>query len=158
MVIPGKPPRRWSWRWFLRPRNAILTVVGLFLLIQLVPVWLFQTNPAARAEPPWDSPTTRALAQQACFDCHSGYTRWPWYSKVAPASWLVTFDVFRGRRHLNFSDWHAGPGDSAIASQVRWRIQSGDMPPSYYLLLHPEANLSAADKQRLIKGLQRSLH
>lgn len=143
---------------FLRPRNAALGVVGLFLLMQLVPVWLLQTNPPAGAQPAWDSPTTKALAQASCFDCHSNYTSWPWYSKVAPASWLVTFDVFRGRRHLNFTEWQSGPQNAYIRDRAVRAIQSGQMPPSYYVLMHPKAALSPAQKQQLIQGLERSLH
>jgi hypothetical protein len=150
--------RRRSWRFLLRPRNAILTIVGLLILIQLIPVWLFQTNPPARAEPPWDSAATRALVQQACFDCHSSYTAWPWYSRVAPVSWLVTWDVIRGRRHLNFTQWQSGPQDSFLAERAARAVERGDMPPSYYVMMHPRANLSAAQKQQLIQGLERSLH
>jgi hypothetical protein len=156
--LGNQPAQRFSWRFFLRPRNAILAVIGLFLLIQLIPVWLFQTNPPARAEPPWDSATTRTLVQQACFDCHSIYTVWPWYSKVAPVSWLVTWDVVRGRRHLNFSDWQSGPQDSFIMDRVVRAVQRGSMPPSYYTLMHPQAGLTDAQMQQLIQGLERSLH
>jgi hypothetical protein len=133
-----------SWRFFLRPRNFILSLIGLFILIQLILVWLLQTNPPARAEPPWNSPTTRALMQQACFDCHSSYTRWSWYSKVAPVSWLVTFDVIRGRNQINFADWQSGPQDSFILDRAVRAIERGSMPPSYYVMMHPMAKLSAA--------------
>jgi cytochrome c551/c552 len=147
-----------SWRFFLRPRNAILTAIGLVILIQLIPVWLLQTNPPARAEPPWNSASTRLLAQETCFDCHSNFTVWPWYSRIAPVSWLVTQDVIRGRRHLNFSEWQSGPQDSFLMEQVASAIQRGAMPPSYYVWMHPNANLSAAQKQQLIQGLERSLN
>ena len=48
---------------------------------------------------------TRALAKQACFDCHSNETEWPAYSRVAPVSWLIQHDVSEGRAVLNFSEW-----------------------------------------------------
>ena len=110
---------------------AILTVIGLVILIQLIPVWLLQTNPPAHAEPPWDSAATRTLAQDACFDCHSTYTVWPWYSRIAPVSWLVTQDVIRGRRHLNFSDWQSGPQDSFLAERAVSAVQRGAMPSAH---------------------------
>ena len=154
----NKMTDRFSWRYFLRPRNAILTMIGLAILIQIIPVWLLQTNPPAQAEPPWDSATTRLLVQETCFDCHSNYTAWPWYSKIAPVSWLVTQDVIRGRSHLNFTEWQSGPQDSFLAERAVSAVQRGAMPPSYYVWLHPKANLSAAQKQQLIQGLQRSLH
>jgi cytochrome c551/c552 len=131
--------------------------IVLFLAIQLIPVWLLQNNPPVVAEPAWDSPETRALAQRACFDCHSNETVWPWYSRVAPVSWLITFDTIRGRRHLNFSEWEAGSGESRDAREVVETIEEGKMPPSNYLPLHPEAQLTEAEKQQLIAGLQDSL-
>ncbi len=128
--------------------------IVLFLAIQLIPVWLLQNNPPVVAEPAWDSPETRALAQRACFDCHSNETAWPWYSRVAPVSWLITFDTIRGRRHLNFSEWGAeGEGVEDIAEL----INDGEMPPANYLPLHPEARLTEAEKQQLIAGLEASL-
>ena len=79
--------------------------VAIFLLIQLIPYGRDHTNPAVVAEPAWDLPETRALAVRACFDCHSNETIWPWYSNVAPISWLVQRDVDEGREKLNFSEW-----------------------------------------------------
>jgi hypothetical protein len=71
---------------------------------------------------------------------------------------LVTFDVIRGRRHINFTDWQSGPQDSFILDRAVRAIDRGSMPPSYYVMMHPQANLSAAQKQQLIQGLEQSLH
>ncbi|MBI5081140.1 MAG: heme-binding domain-containing protein [Chloroflexi bacterium] len=70
--------------------SAVL-LVAVVIGMQLVPVWLLKTNPPVTAEPKWDSEQTRALAKRACFDCHSNETVWPWYSNVAPVSWLIIF-------------------------------------------------------------------
>ena len=67
------------------------------LVIQLVPYGRDHVNPPTTSEPAWDSPNTRALAKQACFDCHSDETEWPLDSHIAPASWLVQHDVNEGR-------------------------------------------------------------
>lgn len=145
-------------RTLLRPRNIAIAIIGFIVLIQLVPAWLWQTNPPVVAEPNWDSPETRALAVRACFDCHSNETAWPWYSKVAPISWLVTRHVVEGRQKLNFSEWGIGrsrPGEAAEESAEL--IQRGEMPTKDYLLIHPSARLTDAEKQQLIKGLQASL-
>ena len=64
-------------------------IVGGFALTQVVPYGRNHTNPAVVYEPDWDSPETRALAERACFDCHSNETTWPWYSTIAPISWLT---------------------------------------------------------------------
>ncbi len=128
----------------------VAIVVIVFIAIQLIPV--DRSNPPVVAEPPWNSPETRALAQRACFDCHSNQTNWLWHSYVAPISWLEARDVQEGRRRLNFSNWQPGRENEAART-----IQRGSMPPSYYLLVHPEARLTDAEKQALIAGLNATL-
>ena len=132
----------------------LLAGIGFFLLIQLIPYGRNHTDPPVVAEPPWDSPQTRALAVRACFDCHSNETTWPWYSNIAPISWLVQHDIDEGRRHLNFSEWGQGRQETRKIDQL---IRSGEMPPLQYTLLHPSARLSAAEKEQLIQGLQTTL-
>ena len=88
-------------------KRIALSLIGLLLLafvaIQLVPYGRDHDNPAVIAEPNWDSPQTRDLFMTACGDCHSYETEWPWYSNIAPVSWLVQHDVEEGREKLNFS-------------------------------------------------------
>lgn len=123
-------------------------VAGL-LLIQLIPYGHNHTDPAVVQEPNWDSPRTRELAQRACFDCHSNESTWPWYSNIAPVSWLVQHDVDEGRRALNFSDWRV----SRRTSELGRIVLGGEMPPAVYLIMHPQAKLSASEKQELATGL-----
>jgi len=130
-----------------------LVVVGL--LIQLVPLPGRGNNPPVTSEPLWDSPQTRALTKRACFDCHSNETVWPWYSYVAPVSWLVYNDTMQGRRRLNFSEWNTGSRRGV--DEISRIIQDGRMPPAIYLPMHPNAQLTAAEKQQLITGLTNSL-
>lgn len=129
--------------------KVILAVVIAFGLMQLVPFGHAHFDPPVTAEPPWNSLQTRALFQRACFDCHSNTTHWPWYSHVAPVSWLLERDVTDGRRHLNFSQWNQ---PQRHAKDVAREVASGDMPLWFYLPLHPAARLSAAEKQMLIVG------
>src|SRR5690348_18457917 len=86
--------------------GLVLAAIVLFGLIQLIPYGHNHTNPPVAQEPTWDSPQTRDLAVRACFDCHSNETVWPWYSNIAPLSWLIQHDVDEGRQNLNFSDWN----------------------------------------------------
>jgi hypothetical protein len=130
---------------------AIAVLVGLFLLIQLVPV--NRTNPAVTREIKWDSPQTRALAQRACFDCHSNETVWPWYSYVAPVSILVGRHVEEGRGRLNFSAWDK---PNSGLQEVERSINSGQMPIWDFLLMHPEAKFTAAEQAQLLAGLSAS--
>ena len=125
-------------------------LMALGLAIQLVPYGHARTNPPARKEPAWDSPTTQDLAVRACYDCHSNRTVWPWYAKVAPVSWLIQSDVDRGRQRLNFSEWDR-PQRKAVGAEKR--IQRGSMPPWYYVLMHPSAHFSLTEKQTLVRGL-----
>lgn len=138
-------------------KRIVLIVIAVLVVIQIPPLF-FMTNPPVVTEPNWDSPQTRALAQRACFDCHSNETVWPWYSRIAPPSWLVVLDVLRGRRNLNFSDWGAAGGEreGGDMDEAIEQIQQGEMPPSNYLPLHPDAVLSAVEKQQLIDGLRAS--
>ena len=134
-------------RWPIRVGAGLL---GALLAIQLVPYGRDASNPPVRSEPPWDSPTTRALAKQACFDCHSNETEWPAYASIAPASWLVRHDVDEGRAVLNFSEWQRPQEEAAKAAE---ELLEGEMPPTVYLLMHAHARLSTADHDRLARGL-----
>ena len=128
----------------------ILLVVVLFVLIQLVPSGRQHTNPPVIEELAWDSPQTRELTRRACFDCHSNETVWRWYSNIAPVSWLVQRDVEEGRQRLNFSEWGRGEQEVEEVAEI---VQRGQMPPPYFLITHPEARLSAQEKEVLVQGL-----
>lgn len=131
-------------------RLGLLSVIGVFLLIQVIPYGRDHTNPPVGAEPAWDSPATRELASAACFDCHSNETRWPWYTSVAPVSWFTQHDVEEGRETLNFSEWNRPQETDEVAEAIR----EGSMPPWTYRVLHPAARLSDAEIRRLIAGLE----
>jgi len=129
---------------------TLLSLLAAFILIQFVPYGRNHTNPPSRVEPKWDKPETRALAVRACFDCHSNETVWPWYSHVAPASWLVQKDVDHGRHELNFSQWDR-PQDEA--DEAAEQVRKGKMPLEIYVVLHPSAKLSPAERDALTSGL-----
>jgi hypothetical protein len=131
----------------------LVVLVGAFLLIQLVPYGRQHTNPPVVQEPNWDSPQTRELAQRACFDCHSNEVVWPWYSNVAPVSWLVQRDVDEGRQRVNFSDW----GQVREMDDIPRVVSNGSMPPSQFLIMHPDARLTQAEKDALTSGLQATI-
>jgi len=131
-------------------RIGLLSVLGLFLLIQVIPYGRNHSNPETTAEPAWDSPRTRELAAAACFDCHSNETEWPWYTSVAPFSWLTQRDVDEGRGALNFSEWDQPQGE---VDHVDALIRGGSMPPWYYRVLRSGAKLSDAEKAELMAGL-----
>jgi mono/diheme cytochrome c family protein len=132
-------------------------LVGIIMaggLIQLAPIGHGHDNPAVVREPAWDTPRTRELAKRACFNCHSNETVWPWYSRIAPLSWLTERDVKGGRSHLNFSEWNRPQYDADAAGD---EIRAGAMPLWFYLPMHPEARLTSDERRALIDGLQKSL-
>lgn len=135
----------------MKPWIAWLAASGaaVFAGIQLVPV--ARTNPPIEFTAEWDSPRTRELFYRACADCHSHETRWPWYSRVAPASWLVGNHVRDGRRDMNISV----PDEVDVTEAVE-EIRKGTMPPADYKLMHPEARLTEEEKTALISGLKKS--
>ena len=139
-------PRRWWSR-------LALVAFALFVLMQAVPYGRNHVNPPVGAEPAWDSPDTKALARQACYDCHSNETSWPAYSYIAPASWLVQRDVDNGREKLNFSEWQRPQEEADEAAE---KVREGEMPMPIYALMHSHARLSPADRARLAEGLAKT--
>lgn len=119
--------------------------------IQLMPV--DRRNPPVVREVAWDKPRTGELARRACYDCHSNETVWPWYSSVAPASWLIAKDVNEGREHLNFSEWD-GPNEGL--DEVIGMLETREMPLPQYVVLHPSAALTEPEITELIRGLRRT--
>lgn len=141
-----------NWRKWLK--WGLLGLLGGLIVIQLIPYGRAHDNPPVTAEPLWDTPTTRDLAVAACYDCHSNETEWPWYTNIAPVSWLVERDVDEGRRKLNFSEW--GRGEQETDDIVK-SVQEGEMPPVYYGWMHSSARLTDAERQQLISGLRATL-
>ncbi|NTU57558.1 MAG: heme-binding domain-containing protein [Chlorobiaceae bacterium] len=131
--------------------KAVVVVVAVLVLIQLLPIGRNHTNPPATGKPNWDSARTEELFNRACKDCHSNETVWPWYSNVAPLSWVLSLDVKVGRSKFNVSEW-GRPGKNE-GEDAAPETRSGKMPPWFYLPAHPEAKLNASEKEELVKGL-----
>jgi mono/diheme cytochrome c family protein len=137
-----------------RPWRYLLWLAVALGAAQLVPYGRAHDNPPVGQEPAWDVAATGDLVHRACFDCHSNQTRWPWYSHLAPASWLVQRDVDEGRSVLNFTQFELEQPRAALAAD---EVGTGAMPPWFYLPAHPEARLSAAERRALVEGLRNTL-
>lgn len=133
---------------------GVIAGAALFGAIQLVPYGRDHDNPPVRGEPNWDSAPTRQLASDACFSCHSNETKWPWYSNIAPVSWMIQRDVDEGREALNFSEWDREQEEAEEAAET---VADGEMPPLRYELANPDARLSDEEQNRLIRGLTKTL-
>jgi mono/diheme cytochrome c family protein len=134
--------RAWQRRW--------LGALAVGVALQLVPYGREHTNPSVVREPAWDRPRTRELFFRACKDCHSHETEWPWYSFMAPASWLVHYDVHEARSHFDVSDWGRAHNHGDEAAKL---VRDGEMPLWYYRIAHPEARLSEREREQLVAGL-----
>lgn len=134
-----------------RFKRILLLLAVLFVIAQAVPYGRAHDNPAGGTEPAWDSPRTGELVRRFCYDCHSNETTWPWYSHVAPLSWLVQRDVDEGRQHLNFSelDKHHKHVDDAAEE-----VEDGEMPPSQYTFGRSDRQMSDAERDDLVRGLK----
>jgi heme-binding protein len=129
-------------------RLALLALIVVVIVAQLVPV--DTSNPPVEADLA-APPEVKGILKRACYDCHSHETVWPWYSRLAPASWLLVRDVHEGRAELNFSTWtQYSPTEQRKKLKESWKeVEEGEMPPGIYRLLHPEASLSAHDREVL---------
>ena len=134
--------------------KIIIGTVVVAIAIQFIPYGKTYTNPPIISEPNWDSPKTKELFKNACANCHSNETIYPWYSKIAPVSWLIESDVDEGREHFNVSTW--GTQKKNKGDEAAKELKSGDMPPWFYLPTHPEARLTKEQTQELITGLEKT--
>jgi mono/diheme cytochrome c family protein len=130
-------------------RRVLMALLGLFVLIQFVPYGRNHSNPPVTREPQWNSPETKATFERVCANCHSHQTTWPWYSRVAPVSWLVQHDVDEGRANFNVSAVISHDEGKEAAEEVIKK----QMPPKIYLVGHGEARLTDAERKTFAIGL-----
>jgi Haem-binding domain len=141
---------------------SIRPLASRFLLVLLALFAAIQMWRPDRTNPPVDAsnrieahldvpPEIKATLARACRDCHSNETVWPWYSHVAPASWLLARDVTMAREQMNLSEWGEYDAESAadIVKEMCEEVRSGAMPLMPYTWLHRDARLSPTDVQRL---------
>jgi len=127
-------------------KYILIAFLALVILIQFIPVAipentddlsndLIQTQniPAEVAD----------ILSQSCYDCHSSNTVYPWYSHVAPVSWLVIRDVNNGREELNFSEWKSLSKRKQLKTlnNIAEEVESKEMPMPIYTIIHSDAIL-----------------
>jgi hypothetical protein len=130
----------------------VKAALGAFVIF-LIAIEIFQprrTNPPAVPSRSLQShasvpPDVYSALLRSCGDCHSNQTHWPWYSLVAPFSWVVVDDVNEGRRHMNFDDWEALDGPQTAnerLADICKEIEEKGMPPYSYRLAHGDLQLN----------------
>jgi len=133
-------------KWVLIGAIVVFGVLQLFNPPHINPP--VKTDFITAAAPP---ASVAASMRAACYDCHSDETEWPLYSRIAPVSWLIASDVNEGRKHLNLSEWPDEP--ARVAKQldrINEVIDYREMPLKKYTVLHPDANLSDAQRKEVL--------
>jgi hypothetical protein len=143
-------------------KGKLLRILRWVLIILVCALIVAQFHRPAKTNPAGDPtqavesrlqvpPPVAATLDRSCYDCHSNKTRWPWYSHVAPVSWLLVSDVNEGRANMNLSEWGKYPKSEADAllKRICLEVKSGGMPLAVYKPLHPSAKLSADDVNAL---------
>ena len=133
-----------------------LSRIGLAILVALV---AGQLVPVSRHNPGEDPsqtiytaekmpPAVKAVFVRSCENCHSNQTSWPWYSYVAPASWVIANDVHQARKAMNFSEWGSYPAKKKEErlEEICEQVTNGDMPDPKYLLLHRSAHITPEER------------
>src|SRR5436190_14144594 len=133
-------------------KNVIRTVALVLLGLLVVASLLSRPHRSEKADAQLLEganvpPRVRAAIERSCRDCHSEATRYPWYSYIAPISWLIKSDVEQGREHLNFSKWseYSVVRRERCLSEIANQVQDGGMPLSSYTFMHRDAMLSKSD-------------
>jgi hypothetical protein len=98
----------------------------------------------------------QSILKRSCYDCHSNHTVWPWYTNVAPISWLVADDVKKGRSKMNFSEWGklSASKQQKKLTEICDLVSEDEMPLKNYLLIHSDAKLSPQDKEVLCRWVK----
>jgi hypothetical protein len=133
----------------------LLVFILAFITLQFVPNTMPKNAEAGKDDlitsgiPPAE---ISSILRNSCYDCHSSQTSYPWYSKVAPASWLLAKDIRDGRDDLNFSDWGSYSKRHQIKNlrKIKEEVTSGAMPLKKYLLIHRHAKLSQEQRTALV--------
>ncbi|MCF8349257.1 MAG: heme-binding domain-containing protein [Bacteroidales bacterium] len=135
-------------------KKVLWILLVLLLILQVIP----SNRPEVNSDNPSDlivnneipDPIVHIL-KNACYDCHSNESHYPWYAYVAPVSYLVNRDIREGRSHLNFSDWEIQPVSKKLKflSEISEEVLDKSMPMKIYPPLHPEARLTDAQRQAL---------
>ena len=97
------------------------------------------------------NPAITQIMERSCQNCHSEKTAWPWYSYVAPVSWLIEKDVHDARSHMNLSRWseYSSEKKQELLTRLAAAVRSRQMPPPRYTLMHPNEKLSTTDLEQI---------
>ena len=98
------------------------------------------------------------ILKNACYDCHSNNTRYPWYVSIQPVGWIMSDHIKNGKENLNFSDFgiYSPRKQTNKSRAIKTSIEESSMPLPAYVIMHGSARLSAEDKKILIDWAEKS--
>ena len=145
----------------MKAKKILLILLALFLIVQFIPSDL----PEVKMDNPNDLMVNNDLPEDieqllksSCYDCHSNETVYPWYSYVAPVSFLISKDTREGRLELNFSNWETLDKieKAEMLDEIAEEVEEGEMPMKIYPITHPEARLSEDQRQLIVDWAEES--
>ena len=97
------------------------------------------------------------IIKNACYDCHSNNTKYPWYSKIQPVRYFMDKHVEEGKEELNFNEFgsYSRRKQRSKLKSIISQIEKEEMPLKGYILLHDEARISESDKTSLVNWLEK---
>jgi hypothetical protein len=128
--------------------KRVLMIIGAVVLLALIVIQFFRPvknqSPVTQDDIIFniDIPAgVKRTIVNACYDCHSNQTRYPWYSRIAPVSWMMASHVKEGKENLNFSDWKKYSKREQISklNDICEMVEKGEMPLKSYTFMHSEA-------------------
>ncbi len=136
--------------------KKILRILLLFLLVLFIGSQFIRPAPIVEAVDPrvdlvavTNPPAeVERLLRVACYDCHSGQPRYPWYANITPVNWWLTSHIHEGREKFDATTWATVPAYERDhqAKDVMEMMEKNEMPPANYTWLHGDARLD--DTQR----------
>ena len=140
-------------------KKIIVGLLTLLILIQFILV--DKTNPPVDVNNDFITVTKAraeiaAVLKNACYDCHSNETKYPWYFNVAPVSWWAKDHVNDGRKHLNYSIWNSYNKErqNHKLEEMYSEVEEDEMPLSSYTIMHGDAKLTDEQKAALTEWLK----
>jgi hypothetical protein len=124
-------------------KKILIVLTVIIVGIQFIPVERNNPPVTGQIDAP---PNVLSILKTSCFDCHSNETTWPWYSYIAPISFLVSADVKDARKRVNFSEWDKYDAEKRAKKldAIIEEVEEGEMPLSKYTLMHPNAKMDQA--------------
>ena len=136
-------------------KKVLVVLVVAFVIMQFFRI--DKTNPAPT--PGMDflnikktPESTAKLIRNGCYDCHSNESKYPWYSNIQPFAWLLKDHIDKGRKELNFSNFatYEPKRQAHKLKEAAEFVENGEMPLESYLLMHPEAKFTDAEKKEMV--------